>query len=31
MDAVYKAIPVEVLDKDDAVIFCGTDVFRLFT
>jgi len=31
MDAIYKAIPVEVLDKDDAVIFCGTDVFRLFT
>lgn len=30
-DAVYKAIPVEVLDKDDAVIFCGTDTFRLFT
>lgn len=30
-DAVYKAIPVEVLDKDDAVIMCGTDVFRLFT
>lgn len=30
-DAVYKAIPVEVLDKDDAIIFCGTDTFRLFT
>lgn len=31
MDAVYKAIPVEVLDKEDAIIFCGTDVFRLYT
>ena len=30
-DAVYKSISVEVLDKDDAVITCGTDVFRLFT
>ena len=31
IDAVYKAIPVEVLDKEDAFIACGTDVFRLFT
>jgi len=31
MDAVYKAIPVEVLDKEDAVIFCGMDVFRIYT
>jgi uncharacterized ubiquitin-like protein YukD len=31
IDAVYKAIPVEVLDKEDTFIACGTDVFRLFT
>lgn len=31
VDAVYKAIPIEVLDKDDLFIACGTDVFRLFT
>ena len=31
IDAVYKAIPVEVLDKEDLFIACGTDVFRLFT
>lgn len=31
VDAVYKAIPVEVLDKEDLFIACGTDVFRLFT
>jgi hypothetical protein len=31
IDAVYKAIPVEVLDKEDAFIACGTDTFRLFT
>jgi hypothetical protein len=31
IDAVYKTIPVEVLDKEDTFIACGTDVFRLFT
>lgn len=31
IDAVYKAIPVEVLDKEDTFIACGTDIFRLFT
>lgn len=31
IDAVYKAIPVEVLDKEDVFIACGTDVFRLYT
>lgn len=31
MDAVYAAIPAAVVDKDDAVIFCGMDVFRTYT
>ena len=31
VDAIYKAIPIEVLDKDDLFIACGTDTFRLFT
>jgi len=30
-DAVYKAIPAEVVAKDDTVIFCGMDVFRTYT
>lgn len=30
-DAVYKAIPAEVVDKDDVKIFCGMDVFRTLT
>lgn len=30
-DAVYKAIPAEVVAKDDVVIFCGMDVFRTYT
>lgn len=30
-DSVYKAIPAEVVDKDDMVIFCGMDTFRLYT
>ena len=30
-DAVYKAIPAEVIDKDDVKIFCGMDVFRTLT
>ena len=31
VDAIYKSIPVEVLDKEDLFIACGTDTFRLFT
>jgi len=31
VDAVYAAIPAEVVDKDDVVIFCGMDVFRTYT
>jgi hypothetical protein len=30
-DSVYKAIPAQVVDKDDMTIFCGMDVFRLYT
>ena len=30
-DAIYKAIPAEVVDKDDVKIFCGMDVFRTLT
>jgi hypothetical protein len=30
-DAVYKAIPAEVVSKDDMTIFCGMDVFRTYT
>ena len=30
-DAVYKAIPAEVVAKDDVKIFCGMDVFRTYT
>lgn len=30
-DAVYKAIPAEIIDKDDVKIFCGMDVFRTMT
>jgi hypothetical protein len=29
-DAVYKAIPSEVVGKDDMTIFCGQDVFRTY-
>ena len=31
VDAIYKSIPVDVLDKEDLFIACGTDTFRLFT
>lgn len=31
VDAVYKAIPAEIVDKPDTVIVCGTDVFRTYT
>ena len=30
-DEVYKAIPAEVVAKDDVRIFCGMDVFRTYT
>lgn len=30
-DAVYKALPSEVVSKDDVAIFCGMDVFRTYT
>jgi hypothetical protein len=30
-DAIYTAIPAEVVAKDDMTIFCGMDVFRLYT
>lgn len=30
-DDIYKAIPAEVVDKDDIAIFCGMDVFRTYT
>jgi hypothetical protein len=29
-DAVYKAIPAQVVAKDDMTIFCGMDVFRTY-
>ena len=30
-DDIYKAIPAQVVDKDDVAIFCGMDVFRTYT
>jgi hypothetical protein len=30
-DAIYAAIPANVVAKDDMTIFCGMDVFRLYT
>jgi hypothetical protein len=30
-DSIYKAIPAQVVDKDDMVIFCGMDTFRTYT
>lgn len=30
-DAVYRAIPAAVVDKDDVRIFCGMDDFRTYT
>ena len=30
-DGIYKAIPAQVVDKDDIAIFCGMDVFRTYT
>ena len=31
LDAVYKAIPASIVDKDDVAIFVGNDVFRTYT
>ena len=31
LDAVYKAIPAQIVDKDDVAIFVGNDVFRTYT
>lgn len=31
LDAVYKAIPASIVDKDDVAIFIGNDVFRTYT
>ena len=31
LDAVYKAIPAQIIDKDDVAIFVGNDVFRTYT
>lgn len=30
-DDIYKAIPAQVVDKDDIAIFCGMDVFRTYS
>ena len=30
-ESIYKAIPAQVVDKDDMVIFCGMDTFRTYT
>ena len=30
-DAVYKAIPAQVVAEDDMTIFCGQDTFRTYT
>jgi hypothetical protein len=31
LDAVYRAIPAEIVGKDDVAIFVGQDVFRTYT
>lgn len=31
VDAIYKAIPAEIVAKDDTAIFVGMDTFRLYT
>ena len=31
LDAVYKAIPAEIVGKDDVAIFVGQDIFRTYT
>ena len=30
-DAIYTAIPAKVVAKEDITIFCGMDIFRLYT
>jgi ribosomal protein L18E len=30
-DDIYKAIPAQIVDKDDIAIFCGMDTFRTYT
>jgi hypothetical protein len=30
-DDIYKAIPAQIVDKDDVAIFCGMDTFRTYT
>lgn len=30
-DAIYQAIPAKVVATDDITIFCGMDIFRLYT
>jgi len=30
-DSIYKAIPAQVVDKEDIAIFCGMDTFRTYT
>jgi len=31
LDAIYKAFPAEIVDKDDTAIFMGSDTFRLYS
>ena len=31
MDGIYKIIPAKIVASDDVAIFCGMDVFRLYT
>jgi hypothetical protein len=31
LDAIYKAFPAEIVDKDDTAIFLGTDIFRIYS
>jgi len=31
VDSVYKAIPAQIINKDDVAIFVGNDVFRTYT
>lgn len=31
LDAIYKAFPAEIVDKDDTAIFMGTDTFRTYS
>lgn len=31
LDAIYKALPAQIVDKDDVAIFMGTDTFRTYS